>query len=167
MKVFLIMSVQSHNFYFQRIDSTGNTLNHQSSCTYQVTDPDFKWNETTIPFRTVGYYTNGSYKQTLSFILRNFIGRVKVFATLDDTVTDNSVWFPIKLATSGDYYMEFSSNVETQPVGDYGTTGAVCEVIAGNYSYLKIAIERDYITTQPDDLTKRYVGCIEQILINL
>ena len=161
------MSVQSHNFYFQRNDGTGNVLNYQSSCTYQVTDPDFKWNETTIPFKTIGYYTNGSYKQTLAFVLRNFIGRIKVFATLDDVISDTSVWFPLKLTTSGDYYMEFGSDVETQPVGDYGTTGTVCEVLTGNFCYLKISIDRDYLKTQPDDLTKRYVGAIEQVLINL
>lgn len=179
------MSVQSHNFYFQRDDGTGNILNYQSSCTYQSTDPNFKWNEITLPFKTIGYYTNGSYKQTLAFTLRNFIGRIKVFATLDNTITDNSVWFPIKLNTPSGYYMEprgrgyymepsgyymeFGTNVygETQLVGYYGTTGTFCEVITGNYCYLKVAIERDYISDQPDDLIKQYVGCIEQVLINL
>ena len=165
------MSSTSSYFHFSRKDETGKYLNYTTSSLFRINDPDYKWNETTLPIKTAGSYTSNSCTQTIAFVLRNFVGRISVMATLDNEINDQNTWFPLKLSTSGDYYMEFGNTNLTNDVGTnyqpYGTTGTICEILKGNYTFLQIVIDRDYITATPNDIQKSYVGCLEEILVNL
>jgi hypothetical protein len=80
-----------------------------------------------------GYYGYADGLHTMSFHFKNFQGRIYCQATLVDTPTEDD-WFNIRLDTNTDYY-----SYTTQSTGTVGTT------FQGNFVWLRVKIDRDYI----------------------
>ena len=80
-----------------------------------------------------GYYGYADGLHTMSFHFKNFVGRIWVHATLVDDPAETD-WFPISLDTNTDYYQ-----YTTQTSGTVGTT------FQGNFVWLRVKIDRDYI----------------------
>jgi hypothetical protein len=80
-----------------------------------------------------GYYGYADGLHTMSFHFKNFKGRIFCQATLVDEPTEAD-WFNIGLDTNTDYY-EYT----TQTSGTVGTT------FQGNFVWLRVKIDRDYI----------------------
>lgn len=80
-----------------------------------------------------GYYGYADGLHTMSFHFKNFKGRIFCQATLVDEPTEDD-WFNIGLDTNTDYYQ-----YTTQTSGTVGTT------FQGNFVWLRVKIDRDFI----------------------
>lgn len=164
------MAISSKNFVFKRTSKEGDVLDYLDSDTWYPTNPDYKWNESSVPLPAAGYYGATSGRHTLAITLNSFIGRISVQATLASNPADED-WFNIKFCDSGLDYIEFTDSVVYNPMRDamiteQGSTGTFAETVIGNFTYLRIIIERDYITPVPTDDQKNVVGKIAEALIN-
>lgn len=163
------MSYLSYNFVFKRLDKDGQVHEFHDTSTYYPNNPDYKWNEVSEPLRAAGYYgvTNGMH--TLSFTLRNFVGRIYCQATLASNPTEDD-WFNIKFCCCGKEYIQFDDqnvfNANGNLVIEYGTSGTFAESVVGNFTYLRVGVYRDYISENPDVPLMTRVGKLEEILIN-
>lgn len=163
------MALRSKTFVYKRIGKDGNELEYHASDTWYPTNVDYKWNEKTEKMPVGGYYGSTSGLHTIAFVLRNFIGRIKIQGTLASNPTEHD-WFTIKI-TKNDEYLEFNDNeiynVNTDTLHrERGSTGTFSENINGNFTYMRVLIERDYISTNPTNEQKQIAGNIEEILIN-
>lgn len=79
-----------------------------------------------------GYYGFADGLHTMSFHVSNFTGRLYVEATLLENPTESD-WFLISLDTEHDY-LEFEDETKT-----VGTS------FQGNFVYLRVRIDRDYL----------------------
>lgn len=145
-------------------------MNYSSSDVYFPTNTDYHWNEKTLPLAAGGYYGSTTGLHTLAFTLRNFVGRISVQATLASNPTEED-WFFLQFTETCGIYLEFSEqriyNASTDTIiVNTGTTGTFSETIIGNFTYLRVIIDRDYISTNPTENQKNMAGCIEEILIN-
>lgn len=146
-----------------------------------LSDTGTNWNMVSEPLRAAGWYGRTPGLHTISFTLRNFVGRIYVLATLENSTEAadaNNGWFPIYMAgVESVPWVQFPPQdaQNTQPVFPtqrYGTqtTGTFCETFFGNFTFLKAGIDRDYLkdsaTNIIDDNDKYAVGKLEQILIN-
>ncbi|EHU8780843.1 hypothetical protein N0S44_000073 [Escherichia coli] len=164
------MALRSKNFLFKRKTKDGSWQDFPESDSWYPANLDYLWNEQTLPLASGGYYGSTTGLHTISFTLRNFIGRIYVLATLASNPTDDD-WFPIKFTESCKYYLEFTDMVILNPNGgdlirQQGTTGTFAETVIGNFTYIKVGIDRDYISKYPSDVQKSLAGKLEQILIN-
>lgn len=163
------MALRSKLFVYKRKGKDGAELDFHASDTWYPTNVDYKWNESTDKLAVGGYYGSTSGLHTIAFTLRNFIGRIIVQGTLASEPSEMD-WFPIKVKKDQDY-LEFTDNVIYQVNTDTlhrerGTTGTYAENIQGNFTYMRVLIERDYISTNPTQEQKQIAGHIEEILIN-
>lgn len=165
------MSLRSKNFLYYRLARGGDYEYFQESDSWYQTNPDYKWNETTENMPASGYYGTTSGICTISFTLRNFIGRISVQATLANVPTEDD-WFDIKFCSNDQYYLEFgnqqiydiyNSNHSTLQLG---TTGAFAESVSGNFTFMRVVISRDYLSLNPTEYQMNNVGKLEEILIN-
>lgn len=164
------MALRSKNFLFRRKDITGEYRDYPNSDTWNPNNYDYHWDEQSLPMASGGYYGSTTGLHTISFTLREFIGRIYVLATLASDPKEED-WFPIKFTESCKYYMEFTDMSIYNPalaetLREHGTTGTFAETLTGNFTYIKIGIDRDYISTNPSDEQKMMAGYLEQILIN-
>lgn len=164
------MALRSKNFLYHRKDKDGEYKDFPSSDVWYPNNVDYHWNEQTEPMASGGYYGSTTGLHTISFTLREFTGRIYVLATLASNPTEQD-WFPIKFQESCKYYLEFTDmdvyNPSTAQINrERGTTGTFAETLTGNFTYIKVGIDRDYISTNPDDIQKSMVGNLEQLLIN-
>ncbi len=164
------MALRSKNFIFKRKGKDGKVLEYQESDSWYNSNPDYHWNETTIPLAAGGYYGSTSGLHTLAFTLRNFVGRIYVQATLASNPTEED-WFNIKFSESCNFYLEFTDTVIYAPevektIHQYGVTGTFAENVVGNFTYLRVGIDRDYISTAPTDIQKSLAGKLEEVQIN-
>ncbi|WNA15948.1 hypothetical protein XaC1_305 [Xanthomonas phage XaC1] len=164
------MGLRSKNFIFRRKNKDGQYLDYQESDTFYVTNPDYQWNEKSVSLPAGGYYGSTTGLHTLSFTLRNFVGRISVQATLASIPTEED-WFNIQFGDKEDYveitpeqiYDMYNSE---RVIYAYGSTGTFSKTVIGNFTYLRIVISRDYISTEPTDYQKQSVGKLEEVLIN-
>ena len=140
-----------------------------------LADTGANWNALGEPIPAAGYYGRTSGLHTMSFTVRNFVGRIYVVATLENTVQDadaNDGWFPIFIGGNDNSpWVEFPP-VYAPGTGLYGkqTTGTFCETFFGNFTYIRAGIDRDYLKdsskfpiTEGD---KQSVGNVQTVLIN-
>lgn len=163
------MALRSKNFLFERVAKDGTTQQFQDSDSWYDTNSTYHWNEVSLALAAGGYYGSTNGLHTFAFTLRNFIGRIYVQATLASTPEETD-WFPI-VFESGKDYIEFTDtkiyNPDTQQtIYSYGTTSTFSENVIGNFTYLRIGIDRSYISTDPSLLQKQIAGKIEECLIN-
>ena len=166
----LTMALRSKNFLFHRKGKDGEYRDYQDSDSWYPSDSDYHWNEVSLPMASGGYYGCTTGLHTISFTLRNFIGRIYVMATLASDPSEND-WFPIKFTESCNFYLEFTDMTILNPYGNdlvrqTGTTGTFAETLTGNFTYLKVGIDRNYISQNPTDIQKSMAGKLEEILIN-
>jgi hypothetical protein len=164
------MALRSKNFLFRRKSKDGEYLDYQDTDSWYTTNEDYHWNEVSLPLAAGGYYGSTTGLHTLAFTLRNFIGRIYVQATLASNPTESD-WFPIKFEESCNFYMEFTDTIIFNPNSEktiymHGVTGTFAENVVGNFTYLRVGVQRDYISTQPTELQKTLAGKLEEIQIN-
>jgi len=164
------MALRSKNFLFRRISKDGEELDYQDSDSWYSTNNDYHWNEVSLPLAAGGYYGSTSGLHTIAFTLRNFIGRIYVQATLASDPTEAD-WFPIKFQECCNFYIEFTDTKIYNPdsevtIYQHGVTGTFAENVVGNFTYLRVGIDRNYISVQPTELQKTMAGKLEEIQIN-
>lgn len=164
------MALRSKNFLFKRKNTQGEYMNYSASDVWFPTNTDYHWNEKTEPLAAGGYYGSTTGLHTIAFTLRNFIGRVSVQATLASN-PEESDWFNLQFSETCGVYLEFADqriyNASTDTIiVNSGTTGTFSETVVGNFTYLRIVIDRSYISINPTDDQKRIAGCLEECLIN-
>lgn len=140
-----------------------------------LTDTGINWNVLGDAIPAAGYYGRTSGLHTMAFTIRNFVGRIYVVATLENSVAEADAkngWFPIHIGGADNSpWVEFPGN-GNPGTGLYGyqTSGTFCETFFGNFTYLRVGIDRDYLkdsSTQvigPADTAS--VGKIETVLLN-
>lgn len=107
------------------------------------------WNYTSEPVSTSGWYGRTSGKQTVSFTMLRFVGRIYLEGTLESNPDDDSMWIPLKL--DGEDYLEFEGELEERNINGVlrfvptGFSGTKYFNIEGNFTYLRVRIYRDYI----------------------
>lgn len=164
------MALRSKNFLFKRKGKDGEIQDFPDSDSWYPSNDDYHWNEVTLPMASGGYYGSTTGLHTISFTLREFIGRIYVMATLASNPSDDD-WFPIKFTECCNYYLEFTDTRIYNPNNgdsmlEHGTTGTFAETLTGNFTYLKVGIDRNYISKNPSDVQKSMAGKIEECLIN-
>lgn len=133
------------------------------------------WNKLGDAIPAAGYYGRTSGLHTMAFTIRNFVGRIYVLATLENTVADADAhdgWFPIQIGGNDNSpWIEFPP-VYAPGTGLYGvqTSGTFCETFFGNFMYIRAGVDRDYLKdsskntiTEGDMLS---VGSIETVLVS-
>lgn len=165
------MGLRSKNFMFERLTKDGQKEMYLESDTWYPTNPDYKWNETSVKLPAGGYYGSTTGLHTFSFTLRNFVGRISVQATLANDPSEED-WFNIDFCDGKNEYIEITPEQiydmynSERVIYAYGSTGTFSETVVGNFTYLRIVISRDYISTDPTDYQKINVGKLEEVLIN-
>lgn len=164
------MALRSKNFLFRRMSKDGEWEDYQDSDSWYPTNNDYHWNEVSLPLAAGGYYGSTSGLHTIAFTLRNFIGRIYVEATLASNPTETD-WFPIKFEESCRFYIEFTDTKIYNPdseitIYQHGVTGTFAENVIGNFTYLRVGIQRDYISIEPTELQKTMAGKLEEVQIN-
>lgn len=164
------MSLRSKNFIFQRKGADGQIRDYAESDSWISSTYDYKWNEISLPLGAGGFYGSTNGLHTIAFTLRNFSGRIYVQATLASNPTEED-WFNIEFKESCKPYMEFTDMVLRKsdgfvPTMTYGTSGTFAETVIGNFTFLRIKIDRDYISQDPSEFQKRYAGKLSEVLIN-
>lgn len=164
------MALRSKNFLFRRMSKDGEWQDYQDSDSWYPTNNDYHWNEVSLPLAAGGYYGSTSGLHTIAFTLRNFIGRIYVEATLASNPTETD-WFPIKFEESCRFYIEFTDTKIYNPdsevtIYQHGVTGTFAENVIGNFTYLRVGIQRDYISIEPTELQKTMAGKLEEVQIN-
>lgn len=164
------MSFRSKNFIFRRRNKGTEFYDYKYSDKYYPTNPDYKWNENSEKMPASGYYGSTHGLHTISITLRNFNGRISLQATLATDPTEAD-WFNIKFGNCGSEFLEFNNDLVYKDTNDvsretYGTSGTFMENVVGNFTFLRVCINRDYIDVEPSEYKKMAVGNIEEILIN-
>lgn len=141
-----------------------------------LSDSGTEWNKLSAPIEAAGWFGRTPGLHTLSFTVRNFVGRIYVLATLenDPALADrNQGWFPIYIGGDTVPWVEFPTAADkasrpplTTSKHGYQTTGTFCETFFGNFTYLKVGFDRDYLTTKPVTADTIAVGKVEQVLLN-
>jgi|AGFT01.1.fsa_nt_gi hypothetical protein len=164
------MALRSKNFLYRRKDKTGVWIDYQDSDSWYPSNDNYYWNEVTQNLPAGGYWGSTTGLHTIAFTLREFVGRIYVEATLASDPQEED-WFPIKFTESCKYYMEFTdTRIYNSNTGalmtKHGVTGTFAESLTGNFTYLRVGIDRNYISHDPSDFQKRMAGKIEEIQIN-
>ena len=162
------MSLQSKNFLFKRTEKDDSVLHHKDSDYWGEGNVDYMWNEVSEPLPASGYYGSTNGLHTIAFILRSFIGRVYLQGTLSSQPEEDD-WFTIEL--DGNEYIEMNDSVMDHPDREnvlmrHGFTGTKSFSVKGNFTYLRVGISRNYISTEPSLLQKQVSGKVEEVLIN-
>lgn len=142
-----------------------------------LSDTQEDWNVLSDPIKAAGWYGRTNGLHTLSFTLRNFVGRIYLMATLENTPEEadaNNSWFPVCIGGGDTAWVEFPMTGDEDrgalPSSMYGfqTTGTFCETFIGNVTYIKVGMDRDYLSTQDPHTNSQIdaVGRLEQVLIN-
>lgn len=163
------MALRSKNFIFRRKGKDGVWTDFQDSDSWYPSNNDYYWNEKSQALAAGGYYGSTTGLHTIAFTLRSFVGRISVQATLSST-PEESDWFPIQFSCCKDY-IEFTDTRIYDPDTNstyvsHGTTGTFADSVTGNFTYLRICIDRDYISTNPTEVQKNLAGKLEEVLIN-
>ncbi|WEM33286.1 hypothetical protein EJP02_225 [Escherichia phage EJP2] len=164
------MALRSKNFLFKRKGKDGEWYDFQDSDSWYDTNNDYHWNEVSLPLAAGGYYGSTTGLHTIAFTLRQFVGRIYVEATLSSN-PEEADWFPIKFTESCRYYMEFTDTRiydenRDNFIEESGATGTFAETLVGNFTYLRVGIERNYISIDPTEYQKRKGGKLEEVQIN-
>lgn len=164
------MALRSKNFIFRRIGKDGLPADFQDSDSWYITNPDYHWNEVSLPLASGGYYGSTSGLHTIAFSLQHFVGRIYVEATLASEPKEED-WFKIKFTECCEYFVEFNdtkiydANSE-RVIHEYGTTGTFAENLIGNFTFLRVGIDRSYISIDPSFNQKERVGKLDEVQIN-
>lgn len=164
------MALRSKNFLFRRKGKDGEWYDFQDSDSWYDTNNDYHWNEVSLALAAGGYYGSTTGLHTIAFTLRQFTGRIYVQATLASNPTDED-WFPIKFTECCQYYLEFTDTriydaQRDQMIVEVGATGTFAETVTGNFTYLRVGIDRNYISHEPNEYQKRMAGKLEEVQIN-
>ena len=107
---------------------------------------------TSNPVKGDGYYGFADGLHTISFHVNNFTGRIHLEATIVEEPTDDD-WFPIDLDTLTPY-LEINAGTITK-----GTS------FEGNFVYLRVKIDRDYLGHPSYDVNQH--GVLDKAVILL
>jgi len=94
-------------------------------------------------------YTDGLH--TVAFYFSNFTGKLYLEATLANTPVSTD-WFPLSISPPNDY-MTVTAH-----------TGVVARTFQGNFMFVRIRIDRDYLT--PANNNSLQHGQLTQVLLN-
>lgn len=164
------MALRSKNFLFRRKGKDGEWYDFQDTDSWYDTNNDYHWNEVSLPLAAGGYYGSTTGLHTIAFTLRQFTGRIYVQATLSSNPQEAD-WFPIKFTESCKYYLEFTDTSiydarRNDFIREHGVTGTFAESLTGNFTYLRVGVDRNYISHEPDEYQKRIAGKLEEVQIN-
>lgn len=164
------MALRSKNFLFKRKAKDGTWQDFQDSDSWYDSNNDYHWNEVSLALAAGGYYGSTTGLHTIAFTMRSFVGRIYVQATLASNPTESD-WFPIKFTESCKYYIEFTDTIIYNPdtrdtVREVGTTGTFAESVTGNFTYLRVGIDRSYISNDPSIVQKSLAGKLEECQVN-
>lgn len=164
------MALRSKNFLFRRKGKDGEWYDFQDTDSWYDTNNDYHWNEVSLALAAGGYYGSTTGLHTIAFTLRNFTGRIYVQATLASNPTEDD-WFPIKFTESCNYYLEFTDTRiwdarRDQMIQEIGATGTFAETVTGNFTYLRVGVDRNYISNEPSEYEKHVAGKLEEVQIN-
>ena len=135
-----------------------------------MADTGTNWNLVSDPIKGPGYTKRSNSDTTISISVRNFVGRIRIMGTLENSTSDADLhngWFDVLEPEFIQYPAAYIPNN-----GLYGvpTTSTLFKVINGNFTYLKAILERDYLkdssiyTIENSDIAA--VGKVELILVN-
>lgn len=120
-----------------------------------MTETGQAWDLESEPVAAAGLMGMTTGLHTMSFTLHNFVGRICVVATLENTPEEadaNDGWFPIDIGTDCKPWVEFpvdcTFDYQKPGVTIPQTTGTFCETFIGNFTYFKVGMYRSYI--KPD-----------------
>ena len=116
-------------------------------------------------FRADGYYGQTDGLHTISATLTNFVGRLRIDASLAREPTESD-WFPIYL-TSGNPYRQYP--VTSNPSGSNGVGDTVTEAwtFRANVLWIRARIDRSYLDPVPVEYSSADHGVVDKILLNL
>jgi hypothetical protein len=113
------------------------------------TGTDF--NFTSIEVRGDAFYGYTDGMHTIAFYFSNFTGKVYLEGTLANA-PGSTDWFPLSIDPPNDY-MQLTAH-----------TGIVARTFEGNFMFLRVRIDRDYLT--PANNNNLVWGQISQVLLN-
>lgn len=140
-----------------------------------LSDTGTEWNKLSEPVKAAGWYGRTAGMHTIAFTLRNFVGRIYILATLENSPEEadaNNSWFTIQMVGTCYQWIEFPTardkDKPTLPVSMHGfqTTGTFCETFVGNFTYIKVGMDRDALTTTPQTADHTAVGKLESVMLN-
>lgn len=107
-------------------------------------------------------FTDGLH--TVTFHLENFTGRIFLEASLESDPQEID-WFSIFL-NGANAFIEYPLDPLT-PTGVAGDTFVDAFTFQGNFLYIRVRIDRSYITPVPTtDVEKSLLGSVKKILLN-
>jgi len=109
------------------------------------------FNFTSIEVRGDAFYGYTDGLHTIAFYFSDFTGKLFLEGTLANAPTSTD-WFPISISPPTDY-MQLTTH-----------TGIVARTFQGNFMFLRVRIDRDYLT--PANNNSLQHGQISQVLLN-
>lgn len=125
-----------------------------------------KWNVIGDKIRGDGWFGSTDGMHTISIHYHNFIGRLRVQGTLAEHPEDSD-WFDIGLSAHScdcdGLFLEFPMTDSTDPA-----TGTHAYTFCGNFTFLRAAVERDYINSDANVQSSMIAshGAINKIILN-
>lgn len=120
-------------------------------------------NVTGLKIRADGWYGLADGLHTVAIYLSDFQGRIRFEASISLDPTDED-WFPVPI--EGSKYLSFPLDV-LAPTGTNGDSGTLGLNIVGNFTWLRVRIDRSYILPEPvtpEDISA--LGYVDQVLLN-
>lgn len=113
--------------------------------------------------RADGWYGFTDGLHTVSVYLMNFTGRVWFEASIASDPTEFD-WFAVEIKNSN--FISFPRNT-LSPTGVSGDTGAIGFNIVGNYTWLRVRVDRDLSDPQTaPKVLAGLMGQVDRVLLN-
>lgn len=113
--------------------------------------------------RADGWYGFTDGLHTVAIYLQNFQGRVRFEASIA-TEPQEGDWFPVEI--NGAEFLSFPKD-PLAPTGTTGDTGTLGMNILGNFTWLRVCIDRSYLSPTPEaqaDIDA--LGYVDRVLLN-
>jgi len=105
-------------------------------------------------FKGDGYYGVSDGLHTTAWTLNNFLGRIRLEASLATTPGDND-WYAIPIG-SGTDYKEYTAQ----------TSETVAFSFTGNHVWVRARIDRSALDPVPSEYNQALHGTVEKVLLN-
>lgn len=120
-------------------------------------------NLTGEPVRADGWYGHSDGLHTVAIYLNNFQGRIYFEASIATQPIEED-WFPIPV--DGGKYLSFPQN-PLAPTGNLGDSGTLGFNLIGNFTWLRVRVDRSYIVPEPTGRDQiDALGYVDRVLLN-
>lgn len=120
-------------------------------------------NVTGEPARADGWYGYSDGLHTVAIYLNEFQGRIMFQASISTQPLEED-WFPIQIENQN--YLSFPLD-PMAPTGTSGDSGTLGFNIKGNFTWLRVKVDRSYLVPQPSDQAQiDGLGYVDKVLLN-